>query len=87
VYLAYQAVEIVSAAVLTLKYRVLAGIVPVLEIVIEIPLNAEASSLARAFQYRPKPEYVPTVPEMCQLLLVMSDVSAGAGGTTLAESG
>jgi hypothetical protein len=85
-YLAYQEVEIVSATVPTTIFRVLgAGIVP--EIVIEIPLNAEASSRAQAFQYRPKPEYVPTVPEICQLLAVMLEVSGKVGCGTFAASG
>jgi len=84
VFLAYQAVEIVSSAVLTLRFRVLgAGTEP--ETVIEIPLNVEASSRAQAFQYMPRPEYVPTVPVMCQLLAVMLEVRAGCG--TDAESG
>jgi hypothetical protein len=46
---AYQAVEIVSSAVLTAMLRVL-GAASVPEIVIEMPLKAEASSSEQAFQ-------------------------------------
>ena len=54
-YWTYQAVVMVSSAVPTLRLKVLgAGIEP--EMVIEIPLNAEASNREQMFQYRPMPE-------------------------------